>query len=63
MQLHYIGSRPERGGAIPLPEGWPIEDHEEPDESVAAAKVASGMYAVAGEPEVPGEVEETDGEP
>lgn len=47
MELHYIGA--DHGlGAIPLPEGWPAEDHEEPDETVAAAKVASGHYEKAG---------------
>lgn len=44
MQLVYIGPDPGTG-AIPLPEGWPAEDHDEPNGETAAAKVASGMYA------------------
>lgn len=42
MKLHYLGHEP--GGAIPLPEGWPAFDHEEPDIEVASAKIASGKY-------------------
>lgn len=40
-------------GAIPLPEGWPAEDHDEPDDRVAAAKLATGMYEAAGAVEAP----------
>lgn len=43
MELKYIGQG--HGlGAIPLPEGWPAQDHDEPDEAVAKAKVESGHY-------------------
>lgn len=49
MQLKYIGPDPEAlgmaGSALPLPEGWTAEDGDEPDAEVAAAKVASGLYA------------------
>lgn len=48
VKLKYIGPDPEEivraGGALPLPEGWGALDHEEPDEEIAAAKVASGNY-------------------
>lgn len=39
MQLRYIGPGPETVGGVPLPEGWPAADHEEPDEEIAAAKL------------------------
>lgn len=39
MQLRYIGPVPETVGGVPLPEGWPAADHEEPDEEIAAAKL------------------------
>lgn len=42
MKLRYLGHEP--GGVIPLPEGWPAFDHEEPDIEVASAKIASGNY-------------------
>lgn len=35
------------GSAAPLPEGWPAADHEEEDHELFAAKVDSGLYAVA----------------
>lgn len=46
MDLVYTGPNPRdlRGGALPLPEGWPALDHTEPDAAVAEAKVASGLY-------------------
>lgn len=40
--LKYIG--PEPDGVVQLPEGWPAFDHDEPDEAVRAAKLASGKY-------------------
>lgn len=44
MKLIYIGPDPATVGVVPLPEGWPAESHEETEETVAAAKLASGMY-------------------
>lgn len=41
MKLLYNGHKM---GAVPLPEGWPAADHEEPDPSLAKAKVDSGAY-------------------
>lgn len=38
------------GGGIPLPEGWPMAEHDEPDEALAAAKVESGKYRFAHPP-------------
>lgn len=41
--LRYIG--PEPGvSALPLPEGWPATDHDEPDEALRKEKLASRMY-------------------
>lgn len=36
-------------GAVPAPEGWPAEDHDEPDAASAAMKLASGLYVSAKE--------------
>lgn len=47
MRLVYIGPNPATVGIVPLPEGWPALDHEEPDEALAAEKVESGSYAPA----------------
>lgn len=45
MKLKYIGPAPDTLiGALPLPEGWGAFDHDEADEALAAAKVASGNY-------------------
>ena len=41
--LRYVGPAPV-GGVVPLPEGWPALDHEEPDASLRAKKLSSGMY-------------------
>ena len=60
MQLHYTGPTLADlvlGSALPVPEGWPAEDHEEPDAALAAAKVESGLY-VAAKPERSKEVTE-----
>jgi hypothetical protein len=46
MRLTYTGpSGPDT--TLPLPEGWVAADHDEPDEAVAAAKLASGLYREA----------------
>jgi hypothetical protein len=45
MRLTYTGPRPSEGSALPLPEGWPAFDHDEPDEARAREKVASGSYS------------------
>jgi hypothetical protein len=46
MRLTYTGpSGPDI--TLPLPEGWPAADHDEPDEATAAAKLASGLYREA----------------
>lgn len=51
MKLTYKGpATAGRRGALPLPEGWPGRDHDEPDAEVAKAKIASGMYDEAGRP-------------
>lgn len=42
--LTYIGPDPAVVGVVPLREGWPAANHEEPDALVSAAKVLSGMY-------------------
>lgn len=47
MKLKYTGPHPATVGGVPLPEGWPALDHDEPDAEIARAKVASGMYAAA----------------
>lgn len=39
-RLIYIGPDPAEHGVVPLREGWPAENHDEPDEAVAAEKLA-----------------------
>lgn len=51
-KLQYVGPDPVAVGVVPLPEGWPAADHEEPDAGVAAMKLTSGMYRPA-EPSPP----------
>lgn len=46
-QLRYIGPDPATVGVVPLPEGWPAADHDEPDEELRKEKLASGKYAAA----------------
>ena len=55
--LKYTGPTPAEVGVVPLPEGWPAFDHEEPDEDVRNEKVASGVYALG----AAGTKEEPDG--
>lgn len=43
-QLIYTGKTLAEVGVVPLPEGWPAFNHDEPDEAAAAEKVASGSY-------------------
>jgi len=46
MRLIYTGpSGPDT--TLPLPEGWVAADHDEPDETAAEAKLASGLYREA----------------
>lgn len=45
-KLQYTGPAP-GGGLLPLPEGWPPFDHDEPDSRTAALKVQSGLYRPA----------------
>lgn len=45
--LLYIGPDPAVVGIVPLPEGWPAEDHTDGVDERYAAKVASGMYKPA----------------
>jgi len=40
VKLRYIGPDPAVTGQVPLPEGWPALDHDEPDEELAAEKLA-----------------------
>lgn len=42
--LRYIGPDPASVGVVPLPEGWPAADHEEPDGELRAAKLAHRQY-------------------
>lgn len=42
--LRYVGPAPAVVGMVPLPEGWPAEDHTELDDEIAKAKLASGKY-------------------
>lgn len=49
-KLIYCGPEVAPGGGIPLPEGWPMAAHEEPDEVLATAKVESGNYRYANPP-------------
>ena len=45
MKLIYTGPPPDpAGGALPLPEGWTAQDHDEPDTATASAKVESGLF-------------------
>lgn len=46
-RLVYVGPAP-GSGILPLPEGWPPFDHEEPDTRAAALKVQSGFYRAEG---------------
>lgn len=46
-RLTFVGERPKRGSAIPLPEGWTMDEHDEDNELLAVAKLASGLYALA----------------
>lgn len=39
-RLTYVGPDPAVNGVVPLPEGWPAMDHDEPDSDIAAAKLA-----------------------
>ena len=39
MKLRYIGPERSHGGSLPLPEGWPAADHDEPDAALAAEKL------------------------
>ena len=50
MELIYCGPKPAPGTGIPLPEGWPMANHDEPDEALAEAKVTSGNYRYANPP-------------
>ena len=45
-RLQYTGPAP-GGGLLPLPEGWPPFDHDEPDSVTASRKVQSGLYRPA----------------
>ena len=45
MRLKYTGPDPQVLGVVPLPEGWPAADHDEPDAELAQEKIASGNYA------------------
>ncbi|GIW18739.1 MAG: hypothetical protein KatS3mg064_1896 [Tepidiforma sp.] len=55
MLLRYLGPDPAIDAALPLPEGWPAADHDEPDPGLAARKLASGLYGRgdAAEPDRP----------
>lgn len=50
MELKYIGPDPAVVGIVPLPEGWPAADGDEPDAALAAEKIASGNYVAATPP-------------
>ena len=45
--LRYVGPKILDGHGVPLPQGWPALDHDEPDEALAKEKLASKMYAPA----------------
>jgi hypothetical protein len=47
VRLRYIGPRDVVDGVLPLPEGWPAADHDEPDEALAEAKLARGLTRAA----------------
>lgn len=42
--LRYVGPEPHEVGVVPLPEGWPAADHEEPDAAKRAEKLAHRQY-------------------
>lgn len=44
MKLRYTGPVPD--GVVLLPEGMPAADHDEPDATIAKAKLATGKYEV-----------------
>ena len=44
QRLRYTGADPAEVGLVPLPEGWPAEDHDEPDDELRERKLASGVY-------------------
>lgn len=44
MKLIYIGPDVQVGHGVPLPEGYPRRDHDEPDPAKAKEKVKSGFY-------------------
>lgn len=50
-RLRYTGPDPASSGVVPLPEGWPAAEHDEPDDTRRAEKLASGMYAAVYAPE------------
>lgn len=58
-KLKFVGKIPEYG-ALPLPEGWPAYDHDEPDREIAEAKVASGEYKYASRPKGKKEADNTE---
>ncbi len=50
-KLTYTGPDPATiVGALPLPEGWPAADHDEPNADLAKEKVKSGNYELANGP-------------
>ena len=52
MDLIYKGPGEDKlldGSALPLPEGWPAEDHKETDRRLAQEKLDSGLYKRADE--------------
>lgn len=44
MELIYVGPSPAEAGLVPLPEGWPAAEHDEPDRDRGRAKLESGFY-------------------
>lgn len=48
--LRYIGESPTVAGVVPLPEGWPALNHDEPNDELRAEKLASGKYEILKEP-------------
>ena len=57
MELRYVGQHIAAAGIVPLPEGWPAQDHDEPRPGVAADKLASGAYVPAASDAVDDETE------
>ena len=55
VALRYCGPVIRPGEGVPLPQGWPAADHDEPDEALAKEKLASKMYQ-ADSPVTGGEV-------